>query len=374
MTDRIPAEVFPPGGILREELEARGWTQSEFAEIIGRPTRVVNEIVAGKRGITPETAQEIAAALGTSPHFWLNLEASYKLSRAEPAPRRIPRAAKLRSRFPVREMINRGWIESSENHDVLESRVLKYFGLEAIDSHLSFSHSARRNEENEISPTQLAWIFRVRQLANTLDITSYSEQGLRSALGDLESLMVDPEEARHVPRILTEAGVRFLVVEPIPRSKIEGVCFWINNNRSPVISLSMRFDRIDNFWFNLRHELEHVLNGNGKSMPVIDEPQHMEGSPDQSEEERLANEAAAEFCVPRSEMDGFIGRLDPMYPTKRLIGFSRIVRRHPGIVAGQLQKKTGRWGLFRSFQAKIRHIVTDSTLTDGYGYSAPAEI
>ena len=374
MTDRIPAEVFPPGGILREELEARGWTQSEFAEIIGRPTRVVNEIIAGKRGITPETAQEIAAALGTSPHFWLNLEASYKLSRSEPAPRRIPRAAKLRSKFPVREMINRGWIEPSENHDVLESRVLKYFGLEDIDSDLSFSHAARRNEEDEISPIQLAWIFRVRQLARALDVATYSEQGLRSALGDLESLMVDPEEARHVPRILAGAGVRFLVVEPISRSKIEGVCFWINNSRSPVISLSMRFDRIDNFWFNLRHEVEHVLNGDGKSMPVIDETQHLEGSPDQSEEERLANEAAAEFCVPQSELDGFIGRLDPMYPTKRLIGFSRIVRRHPGIVVGQLQKKTGRWGLFRSFQAKMRHIVTDTTLTDGYGYSAPAEI
>ena len=61
-----PAEVFPPGECLKDALENLGWTQTEFAEVIGRPTRVVNEIIAGKRSITPETARELAAGLGTS--------------------------------------------------------------------------------------------------------------------------------------------------------------------------------------------------------------------------------------------------------------------------------------------------------------------
>ena len=65
MSDRAPAEVFPPGEFLQDELAARGWTQTEFAEIIGRPTRVVNEIIAGKRSISPETARDLAAGLGT---------------------------------------------------------------------------------------------------------------------------------------------------------------------------------------------------------------------------------------------------------------------------------------------------------------------
>lgn len=71
-----PAEVFPPGEFLREELDGRGWTQADFAEILGRPPRLVNEIIQGKRRITPETANRLAAALGTSPEFWLHLEAS----------------------------------------------------------------------------------------------------------------------------------------------------------------------------------------------------------------------------------------------------------------------------------------------------------
>ena len=136
----------------------------------------------------------------------------------------------------------------------------------------------------------------------------------------------------------------------------------------------MRFDRIDNFWFNLRHELEHVLNKDGQTKPIIDEPEHLIDSPEQDEAERLANSAAAAFCVSQAEMDNFVARLDPMYRMDRLVGFSRLMHRHPGIVAGQLQRKTHRWDLFRRFQVKVRNIVTETALTDGYGHTVPAEI
>jgi len=84
MEERIPAEVFPPGEFLADELETRGWTQSEFAGIIRRPAKLVNEIIAGRKTITPETAREFAAALGTSPQFWLNLENAYQLWKTAP--------------------------------------------------------------------------------------------------------------------------------------------------------------------------------------------------------------------------------------------------------------------------------------------------
>lgn len=78
---RSPAEVFPPGEFLRDELKARGWTQTDLAEILGRPRRLVNEIVVGKRGISPKTAIGLGAAFGTSAQYWLNLQNSYRLSR-----------------------------------------------------------------------------------------------------------------------------------------------------------------------------------------------------------------------------------------------------------------------------------------------------
>ncbi|WP_244142172.1 HigA family addiction module antitoxin [aff. Roholtiella sp. LEGE 12411] len=71
---RVPA----PGRILSRELEARGWTQKDLAEIMGRPIQTINEIIRGSKQITPETAIELSQALGTSFEFWTNLEAKYR--------------------------------------------------------------------------------------------------------------------------------------------------------------------------------------------------------------------------------------------------------------------------------------------------------
>jgi HTH-type transcriptional regulator / antitoxin HigA len=81
MGERIPAEVFPPGEAIKEELEARGRSQVELADIMGRPPRLVSEIISGKRAITPETAKGLGAAFGTGATFWMNLEGGYQLSK-----------------------------------------------------------------------------------------------------------------------------------------------------------------------------------------------------------------------------------------------------------------------------------------------------
>lgn len=369
MSERIPVEVFPPGEFLDDELAARGWTQTEFAEIIGRPTRVVNEVIAGRRRITPETARDIAAALGTSAELWMNLESAYQLSKVPPRDERderVAREAALRERFPVREMIKRGWIDSGKHIDELEEAVLGHFQLSNIDDEIQFPHALRRNRGKDLSALQYAWLFRVRQLANALRVPDYSVQKLREALPQLESLMTEPEEIRHIPRILAEAGVRLVVVEPIPGSNIQGVCFWLGDATSPVIGLSLKGDQIDKFWFNLWHEIEHVLSGDGKDGVIID---FDEATPE-DQCERVANEAAAERCVPEEALIDFISRHNPIFAEKNMIGFSRMVRRHPGIVAGQIQVRTGRWDLFRKHQVRVRQFIVQAALTDGYGRTA----
>lgn len=75
----IPARVTPPGGMLKRKLEARGWTQKDLVEIMGRPPQAISEIVRGAKQITPETAIELAEAFGTSAELWTNLEANYRL-------------------------------------------------------------------------------------------------------------------------------------------------------------------------------------------------------------------------------------------------------------------------------------------------------
>ena len=74
----VAAEVFPPGEYLTEELAARGWTVSQLAERMVQPEVVVLDILETRMEITPELAEAIAAALGTSAQMWLNLEELYR--------------------------------------------------------------------------------------------------------------------------------------------------------------------------------------------------------------------------------------------------------------------------------------------------------
>jgi HTH-type transcriptional regulator/antitoxin HigA len=373
MANRVAAEVFPPGEFIREELDARGWTQGVLAEVMGRPDRMVSEIVSGKRAITPETAKGLAAAFGTDPTFWINLDGAYRLSKAEHCDDEVRRRAAVYSFAPVKEMIRRGWIEISESIDVLEQRIMDFFCVKSLTETPSFLGAAKATAAPPTS-AQMAWLFRVKQIAQRLMVPSYSDAKLRDALPVIRSLMKNPDDAAKVPRILAECGIRFVVVEGMPSGKIDGVCFWLENGTSPVVGMSLRFDRIDNFWFVLRHELEHVLRHHGVDAIMLDSDLLSEASEDSAdlpEEEIQANNAASDFCVSKVKMDSWIARKSPFFSETDLIGFSKLQGVHPGIVAGQLRHRIKKYRLFTKHLAKIRHVVVATAVVDGWGESYP---
>ena len=375
MTDRVAAEAFPPGEYLKDEMEERGWTQDEFAAIIGRPPAVINQIISGKRGISPETAREIGAALGTSAMYWMNLESAYRLWKAGPAPERIGHTGRLRANVPVRELVTRGGIKDSENPKILEKQVFDFYGIKSEDETPRLAHAAKRTGyPDNIGPSQRAWLFRVKRIAEAMPVRPYSERRLREAVATLRTLRISVEGVGRVPQILAECGVRLVVVEPMPGSKIDGVTFWLDEKTtSPVVGLSLRLDRVDNFWFVLAHEIEHVLNKHGRTQAIVDTETFDPATrvPDVSEEERIANMAAADFCVPRADMADFILRNRPRFSDEKVVGFARRIQVHPGLVVGQLQKVLGDYRLFRKHLVSVRSIVAPMAMTDGYGQMLP---
>lgn len=360
------AETFPPGEFLRDELEARGWSQTQLAEIMDRPVRLINEIIAGKKGITPETAIQLGDSLGTGPELWMNLESQYQLSKVGASDGQVARRAKLYERFPVREMIKRGWLQKTKLVDELERSCIAFFGLADLDAPVVFSHAAKRTEVMEsASGLQLAWLQRARQLAAELVVPAYAPDRLRLILPQLASLLSAPEEVRHAPRLLADAGVRFVVVEPIPGSKIDGACFWLSDTQ-PVVAMSLRLDRIDNFWFVLRHELEHVLCEHGKDCGYLID-QDLDPTERVNDEEDAANREAVDFCVSQNELTGFIARVGPFFAEERVVLFAQRIKVHPGLVVGQLQRRLRRYDFLRSHQVKVRQFVVASARTDGWG-------
>jgi HTH-type transcriptional regulator / antitoxin HigA len=364
-------DVPHPGFYIREELEAREWTQRDLAYVLGTPEQAVNLIVSGKRGVSADMAKALGEAFDVNPELFANLQRAFDMARArEPNPS-VGRRARLQSVYPVREMIKRGWLQDTDAA-MLEVQMARFFEAASSNDIPHMRHAAKKVNYEETPPAQLAWLFRVRQIANGLTVPKYSEKSLRDAIARLRTFLIDPEEARNAPRILAECGVRLIIVECLPNAKIDGVCFWLDRH-SPVIGLSLRFDRIDSFWFVLRHEIEHVLRRDGQAKEIIDidiDAEHT-ASHHLSAEELAANAEAAEFCVPKTELDLFVARKAPFFSERDVIGFARRLGVHPGLIVGQIQKRTQRWDLLRRHLVKIRALVLPSAIFDGWGAVAP---
>jgi HTH-type transcriptional regulator / antitoxin HigA len=365
MTQRTAAEVFPPGEFIREELEARGWTQGTLADIMGRPESTVSAIISGKKEITPETARGLSAALGTSAELWMNLEATYRLSMTEHQDEEVRKRSIIYSYAPIREMIRRGWIMATEAVADLEGAVCAFFEVPSLAVQPNFCGAAKATAA---PPTvaQQTWAFRVRQIAKRMLVPNYSEIALRAAVAKMKPLLKDPSAVSQIPGILASCGVRFVVVEPLPSGKIDGITFWVDEGQSPVIGMSLRFDRIDNFWFVLRHELEHVLRRHGVDSPMFDvdiDPANKEVD----EKEQQANDAASDFCIAKPKMDSWIARKAPSFSDLDLLGFAKVQGVHPGIVAGQWRYRMNRYNVFGKYLVKVRNAVLTTAVVDGWG-------
>lgn len=372
-----------PGQYIEDLLNKNGWSQRVLAVIIGINETAINKVISGKRAVDAKLALDLSEVFGVDPDDFLKLQKDYDLAKARllqrPDSGRTNRAH-LYGELPIAEMIKRGWIESQDVRDVssVEESLIKFFGVSTVDEIEILPHAAKKTQVfGGVNPSQLAWLYRVRQIASDFYVNRYSKKALLNAIPRLKALMASPEESRKVPRILAECGVRFVIVETIPKAKIDGVTFWLNEH-SPVVGMTLRYDRIDNFWFVLRHELEHVIQNHGleKSSVMLDA--ELEGERASSdlavaEEERIANEAASNFCVPKDALGRFIARKEPFFADRDIVGFSRTIGVHPGLVAGQIQNYTGKYNRFRNHLASIRSFVTPGALVDGWGNIAPVD-
>lgn len=364
MNKRTAAEIAPPGEFLKEELVARNWSQQELSDILDRPPRLISEIIGGKRAITPETAYGLGQAFGTSAETWLALESQYQLSKLRVENDQVARKARLYDKFPVRELLRRGWVRASDDLKELERAFCEYFGIPDMDATPSLSHAAKKTHATD-GPTieQLAWLFRVRSIAASRKAPAYSPRKLLATIESFKAFRPFPEQIRKVPDMLYQCGVRVVLVEPIAGSKIDGACFWMKE--SPVVGMTLRFDRIDNFWFVLRHELEHVIREDGKEEAVIDT--NVGEDAGTSKSERIANDAAGEFCVPQDELEAFIEDVRPYFSEEKVLRFASDVGVHPGLVVGQIQRRLDRHDFLRKYQVKVRAIVLESAQADGWG-------
>lgn len=326
------AEAFPPGEYLREELDARSWTIAEFAEILGRPTQAVSEIINGRKTITATTAKEIGGALGTTPEVWLNLQSAYQLHTQGPEPsvlNDVTRKARLRERVPLTEIRRLGWVPDSSSLDDTERSVCDLLGVPTLDHQVEFAAAARRsNSDGPLSPPQQAWLGRVRQLGMAQKMGPFNHDAASRLASHLATRLLDPTQVQHVPMWFAQTGIAVVFVPALKGSKIDGAAIKTDSGKV-FIGLSGRGNRFDGVVFTLAHELAHVLLGHLDSDggALLDEDLRSATNAI----EREANEQATRWLFPTGVP------IAPPFSRRRVERTAAVLGCHPSLVVGNLQ-------------------------------------
>ena len=362
-----------PGQLLSHLMAVKGWSNRLLSSVSGLEESAVSRLLVDKKPITADVAVLLENIFEVRADELMELQKNFDLAKARYAATPNPRLAlraKLLNDLPISEMVSRGWLklQNTKNIDDIEAAISAFFGSDKNEDVQIMSYAAKKtNAQESILPVQLAWLFRVGSIAQQMLVKPFNKSKLNKLEEQLKPLLIAPQEARKVPKLFAEYGIRLVFVEALKGSKIDGVCFWLDD-KSPVIGMSLRFDRMDNFWFVLRHELEHVVQGHGKASPHFDID---DGSSKIDAEEVAANDAASNFCVLQTKVESFIARKAPLFQERDFLGFARLAGVHPCIVAGQIRHKTKRFELFNAHNEKIRDHVLPSAITDGWGTIAP---
>ncbi|MFF2084905.1 HigA family addiction module antitoxin [Nocardia sp. NPDC058176] len=331
----LPAQAFPAGEYLRDELEAREWSVVEFARILGRPPQAVSEILNGRKEITPETAMEIAAATDTEAATWLRLQDTYrlwKLSRTADASRTavVARRARLAQLLPMSELRKRSLIPPGADIDTEEAAVLDLLEISDFSEQPPFVFAARRsNESDPVSPPQLAWIASVRKAATAAGSLVPRSGAIPDLAADVVSLSRNPEALTRLPEVFAAYGIRLVYVAHFKSGKIDGGAY-IDDMGTPVVAISGRVPRIDSVVFTLLHELAHIHLGHLSAGMTLDTDVC---AATENATEREADRLAMRWALPPQ-----LG-LEPPISKRAVLDRASTLGVHPGLIVGRLQHK-----------------------------------
>lgn len=251
--------------------------------------------------------------------------------------------------FPLKEMSSYGWIKetSREIREHFEEIIKEYLLFSGITPTQSVFcrktlHSTSR-KTNQYALT--AWIARIlirsKQLA---DISPFDKKKIDDQfLINIARLSKYDDGPLRAQKMLGKYGVALVVERHLSGTHLDGGAV-LDNNGKPVIGLTLRYDRVDNFWFTLLHELVHVimhLSGNN----IYVDSFHRETSNDLERCEKEANFYARNYMIPRK-----VWKRSPAYTLKTkdaVLSLSDELHIHPSIIAGRIQFETNNYTLLR---------------------------
>lgn len=313
-------------------MDEQGLRQKDVADILGGKNRA-SEVLSRKRPLTLPMIRAVSAKLNIPPSLLIREpEVEYSSDEDFDDPD-----------IPLDVLLRRGWLEAGVTARQLIERLTAPSSSPVLLRHTRVFGSKARTNHVRIQ----LWLARVREIADSRGYLRdrYRKDALNvEVLRYVSKLSWMNDGPRLAMNFLAERGIA-LVIEPhLSPTRLDGAAM-LGRNGAPVIGLTLREDRLDNFWFTLMHELIHAwkhLDSND-SRAIADENLERSAN-DDSEIESEANELAAELLIEKAIWRRSRAHLNPSVET--IVELSNQLQISPAVVAGRIRHERKNYSLF----------------------------
>jgi HTH-type transcriptional regulator/antitoxin HigA len=359
-TKHVPMGYPTALGALRFRMEQAGLLPRDLVPFIGSRAKV-SEVLSGKRSLTMQMARALHANLGIPADVLLQQPGA-----------ELPNALEGIDwkRFPLAEMAKRGWIKKRPNlldhaEDIMRDLIARAGGEHVLPAALYRKNDQARANAKTDPYALKAWCWEVLARANAKRRPSAYKSGTVDLefLGRLAKLSWSAEGPRLAREFLGKHGIFVVCLERLPRTHLDGAALQLADG-TPVIGLTLRYDRLDNFWFCLFHELAHVGRhmGGTRHEAFIDDLtlRDVEGVRRNPKEDE-ADEWAENGLIPQTVWETSRVKADPS--PLAVMELAQRLEIHPAIVAGRVRHETRNFRLLSHFvgSGEVRQLL----LTEG---------
>jgi len=348
-----PDYTVKPGDVLEEILETLAIKKTDLAQRCDLSAKTISQIINGSAPVSPDTALCFQKVLKVNASIWNNLEANYRLSLArQSALKEFENSIGWAKRFPLKHLVERGFIEKREKPAEIVEQVLAFFGVGSVSAweakynvvRVAFRCSPAFKSSSE---SVAAWLRIGEICAAKIKCQPFDKPKFLSALDKIKRFTAEDPNIFEpkMRKLCAEAGVALVFVEELPGTHLSGATEWISKDKA-LLMLSLRHKSDDHFWFSFFHESGHILDGGKKSI-FLDEMNHW-----RSPEEDMANKFASETLMPEKTYRSFVN--DEDITPEAIQGLAEELGIAPGIIVGRLQHdKVIAWNSFNSLKRRF---------------------
>ena len=338
-TKNFPIELPDPIDAIEFVMDQRGLAQKNLVPFIGNRSKV-SEVLSRKRPLT--------LAMMRALHKGLNIPAEVLLN--EPGASLEEGDAVEWNRFPLREMVDRGWIKASlkgasdKAEELIRDFLAPLGGIQ--NSPILYRRSLHIRAARNMNEYALeAWRARVLRKALEENPPKFKRSLInREFIREIVRLSHAEKGPLLAKEYLMSYGIIFVYEPHLSKTYLDGACF-LTPGENPVVGLTVRYDRLDSFWFVLTHELVHVWKHlDEKTEMIIDD---LDQSSESDPIEKEADNLATELLVPQKEWQS--SEAYHFGSAISVLELAEKLRIHPAIVAGKIRHQENNYRKLNNF-------------------------